>query len=211
VADGAVESLPVHPLACSSKRRLPSAPAGAADLAPRRRASPRRWGTLAVMEARDRERSGGAPRPGGPPPTPARGAGAALARLGLAAAAAFVTVNIWTGAPLLALGVGSQTAGPSGWCMTAVGVVVVVLIVLVLALTALLTRINARYDRLTGRTAERRVSPWMRSMRAERDDAARERQGTSPIERVVVWSVTAAVIVFNAWFFFLAGSPVGNG
>src|SRR6185436_5065551 len=107
-------------------------------------------------------------------------------RLALAAAAAFVTVNIWTGAPLVALWVGSQAAGPSGLSMTAVGVVVVVLLALVLALTALLTRINARYDRLAGRVAERRVSPWMRSMRAEREDSVRARAGTSAIERVVV-------------------------
>jgi hypothetical protein len=132
-------------------------------------------------------------------------------RVGLAAAAAFVTVNIWTGAPLLALWVGSQTAGPSGLSMTAVGVVVVVLLALVLALTWLLTRINARYDALTGRTADRRVSPWMRSMRSEREDYTRQRHGTSAVERVVVTSVVVAVLVFNVWFFFFAGSPVGNG
>jgi flagellar biogenesis protein FliO len=132
-------------------------------------------------------------------------------RIALAAAAAFVTVNIWTGAPLIALWVGSQAAGPTGLSMTAVGVVVVVLLVLVLALTWLLTRINARYDRLTGRTLDRRVSPWMRSMRSEREDYTRERQGTSAIERVVVISVTIAVLVFNVWFFFFSGSPVGNG
>ena len=130
-------------------------------------------------------------------------------RIALAAAAAFVTVNIWTGAPLVALWVGSQTAGPTGLSMTAVGVVVIVLLALVLALTALLMRINARYDHLTGRQAERRVSPWMRSMRSERDDYTRARQGTSAIERVVVISVSAAVIVFNVWFFFFAGSPLG--
>lgn len=132
-------------------------------------------------------------------------------RIALAAAAAFVTVNIWTGAPLVALWVGSQTAGPTGLSMTAVGVVVVVLLALVLALTALLGRINARYDRLTGRTHDRRVSPWMRSMRSEREAYARERQGTSAIERVVVYSVSVAVLVFNVWFFFFAGSPVGGG
>jgi succinate dehydrogenase hydrophobic anchor subunit len=132
-------------------------------------------------------------------------------RIALAAAAAFVTVNIWTGAPLLALWVGSQAAGPSGLSMTAVAVVVVVLLALVLALTMLLTRLNARYDALTGRVAERRVSPWMRSMRSEREESIRARHGTSAIERIVVYSVTAAVLVFNVWFFFYSGSPLGNG
>jgi hypothetical protein len=130
-------------------------------------------------------------------------------RLGLAAAAAFVTVNIWTGAPLLALWVGSQTAGPSGLSMTAVAVVVVVLLALVLALVVLLTYVNERYDRLTGRTRGRRVSPWMRSMRSEREEYAKQRHGTSAIEHVVVASVSLAVLVFNVWFFFFAGSPIG--
>lgn len=132
-------------------------------------------------------------------------------RIALAAAAAFVTVNIWTGAPLLALWVGSRAAGPSGLSMAAVGVVLVVLAALVIALTVLLGCINARYDELTGRVPDRRVSPWMRSMRGEREDVMRQRHGTSAIERVVVWSVTAAVLVFNVWFFFFAGSPLGNG
>jgi hypothetical protein len=132
-------------------------------------------------------------------------------RIALAAAAAFVTVNIWTGAPLVALWVGSQTAGPSGLSMTAVGVVVVVLLVLVVALVWLLGRVNERYDRLTGRTADRRVSPWMRSMRGEREDYMRARHGASAIERIVVITVGAAVLVFNVWFFFFAGSSIGSG
>lgn len=132
-------------------------------------------------------------------------------RTALAAAAAFVTVNIWTGAPLVALWVGSQVAGPSGLSMTAVGVVVIVLAVLVVALVRLLTRIDARYDRLTGRVADRRVSPWMRSMRGEREGYVRERQGTSAIERIVVIIVGAAVLIFNVWFFFFAGSSIGGG
>jgi len=132
-----------------------------------------------------------------------------LKRLALAAAAAFVTVNIWTGAPLLALWVGSQAAGPTGTSMTAVFVVVVVLAALVLTLTALLGRISRRYDRLAGRAADRRVLPWMRSMRSERDAYVKARQGVSAVERVVVLSVSVAVIAFNVWFFFLAGSPIG--
>lgn len=139
----------------------------------------------------------------------AGGGGSLLARIGLAAAAAFVTVNIWTGAPLLALWIGSQAAGPSGASMTAIFVVIAVLIGLVLLLVRLLTRINERYDRLTGREQERRVSPWMRSMRSERDEYAHARQGASAVERVVVISVTAAVLLFNVWFFFFAGSSLG--
>lgn len=134
-----------------------------------------------------------------------------LARVGLAAAAAFVTVNIWTGAPLLALWIGSQAAGPSGLSMTAVFLVIVVLVTLVLALLRLLTGINARYDELTGRQRERRVAPWMRSMRGEREELAHARQGTSAVEQAVVVAVTIGVLAFNVWFFFFAGSSLGPG
>jgi Tfp pilus assembly protein PilV len=129
-------------------------------------------------------------------------------RVGLAAAAAFVSVNIWTGAPLLALWVGSRAVPDSGLSMGAVFLVVLVLLVSVLALAWLLNRINERYDRLTGREAQRRVSPWLRSMRSEREELVKQRHGVSAIERVVVISVMAAAAVFNFWFFFLAGSPI---
>ena len=46
-------------------------------------------------------------------------------------------------------------------------------------------------------------------MRSERDAYAKQRQGTSAIEQVVVVIVSAAVLVFNVWFFFFAGSPIG--
>lgn len=132
-------------------------------------------------------------------------------RVGLMAAAAFLSVNIWTGAPLLALWIGSRTVPDSGLSMSAVFVVVIVLLGLVLLLVAGLTRVNERYDRLTGRpAAERRTSPWLRSMRGERDDVAKARHGVSAIERIVVFSVTAAVLVFNVWFFFFAGSPLSS-
>ena len=139
-------------------------------------------------------------------------------RVWLASGAAVVAVNIWTGAPLLALWVGSHfeswIQGPdpgNGVTMRAVFVVVIVLIALEFALTAALTRITAAYDEVTGRPAEaRRTSPWLRSMRGEREELARERHGISGIERIVVISVVAAALVFEYWFFFLAGSPLGS-
>ncbi len=130
-------------------------------------------------------------------------------RIGLAAAAAFVSVNIWTGAPLLALWVGSRTVPSSGLSMGAVFVVVAVLLGSVLALVWALTWINHRYDRVTDRPQpERRTSPWLRSMRGEREDLAKQRHGASAIERVAVLSVMAAALTFNLWFFFFAGSPI---
>lgn len=133
-------------------------------------------------------------------------------RVLVAAASILASVNIWTGAPLLALWVGSRIVPSSGLSMTAVFVVIVVLAASVLALTAALSWLSARYDDLTGRpAAARRTSPWLRSMRGEREETTRRKYGMSAIERIVVLSVTAAAIAFEVWFFFFAGSSLPNG
>jgi hypothetical protein len=130
-------------------------------------------------------------------------------RLGLIAGSALVSINIWTGAPLLAIWVGSRVQGGGGLSMTAVFTVVLVLAVLVLGLAWVLTLINARYDKLTGRSqAARQTSPWLRSMRGEREVDIRQKHGISAIERVVVVTVVGAVLAFEIWFFFFAGSSL---
>jgi flagellar biogenesis protein FliO len=124
---------------------------------------------------------------------------------------ALVSVNIWTGAPLFAVWVGSQVQGSSGLSMTAVFSVIAVLAAMVLALAWLLAWLNAAYDELTGRPpAGRQTSPWLRSMRGERETDIRRKHGVSPVERIVVISVVAAVLAFEIWFFFFAGSSLPN-
>jgi len=142
----------------------------------------------------------------------------AARRLAIACASALVAVNIWTGAPLLALWVGSRFEGwinsrdpGNGVTMRAVFVVVIVLAGLELVLTYALAHLTATYDELTGRPPEaRRTSPWLRSMRGEREEFARRRHGISVIERIMVVSVVAATLVAEYWFFFLARSSLGN-
>ena len=132
-------------------------------------------------------------------------------RLGLATLSAVIAVNIWTGCPLFAVWVGSRAVGSSGLSMGAVFLVVAVLAAGEIALTLALTRLSARYDELTGRPpAARRTSPWLRSMRAEREDSAKRRQGVSPVERIVVVSVALCVVAFEVWFFFFAASSIGH-
>ena len=136
----------------------------------------------------------------------------ALKKIGLVTASALCSVNMWTGAPLLAVWVGSKVQGNlNNLSMTAVFSVVVVLGALVFLLAWALTWINAKYDQVTGRPAEaRHTSPWLRSMRDERETDTRQKFGISPIERVVVISVVAAVLAFEIWFFFFAGSSLPN-
>jgi hypothetical protein len=133
-----------------------------------------------------------------------------LKRLALVAGSALTSINIWTGAPLLAVWVGSQVqAAQDRLSMTALFAVVVTLAVTVFALAWVLAWINGRYDELTGRSQEARyTSPWLRSMRGERETDIRHKHGISAVERVVVISVVGAVLAFEIWFFFFAGSSL---
>jgi hypothetical protein len=132
-----------------------------------------------------------------------------LKRLALLAATTLVAVNIWTGAPLLALWVGSRVVGQRALTMGAVLLVVVLLAVFVSAMALALTWLSARYDDLTQRPAgEHRTSPWLRSMRDEQKDLARARLGTTPVEWIVTASTVVAVVGLEIWFFFFAGSPL---
>jgi hypothetical protein len=135
-----------------------------------------------------------------------------LQRLALVAASALTSINIWTGAPLLAVWVGSQIQrAQDRLSMTALFAVVVTLALTVFVLAWLLAWLNGRYDELTGRSQEARyTSPWLRSMRGERESDIRRKHGISAVERVVVVSVVAAVLAFEVWFFFFAGSSLPN-
>jgi hypothetical protein len=126
----------------------------------------------------------------------------------MAGATAFTTANIWLGAPLLALWVGSQVVGKRTLSMAAVGVVVVVLAALELVLAVVLTWLNNVYDEITGRPHTERRSTWLRSMRAEAEGHVSQRVGITMLERVVMINVYIAVITLVIWFVFFAGSPL---
>jgi uncharacterized membrane protein len=135
-----------------------------------------------------------------------------IRKVALVTATALAAINVWTGAPLFALWVGSRVQGTDGLSMTAVAAVVGVLAVLVIALAWALTRLSAMYDELTGRPhAARHTSPWLRSMRDERASYVKRKYRISGVERVVVVTVAAAVLAFEIWFFFFAGSSIPHG
>ena len=134
----------------------------------------------------------------------------ALAKTGLVAASALCSINMWTGVPLFAVWVGSKVQGNlNTLSMTALFTVVVVLAAGVFLLAWALTWINAKYDQVSGRPAgARHTSPWLRSMRDEREVDSRQKSPITPIERVLVISVVAAVLALEVWFFFFAGSSL---
>jgi hypothetical protein len=137
----------------------------------------------------------------------------ALKKIGLVTASALCSINLWTGAPVLAVWVGSKVQGNlNNLSMTAVFSVVGVLAATVFLLALLLTWLNAKYDELTGRPpAARQTSPWLRSMRDEREENVRRKYGIGGVERVVVICAVAGVLAFEIWFFFFAGSSLPNG
>jgi hypothetical protein len=137
----------------------------------------------------------------------------ALKKIGLVTASALCAINLWTGAPLFAIWVGSKVQGNlNNLSMTAVFSVILILAVSVFGLGYLLTWINVKYDELTGRPAvARQSSPWLRSMRDERGDDVQRKYGIGGIERVVVICAIAGVLAFEVWFFFFAGSSLPNG
>jgi hypothetical protein len=137
----------------------------------------------------------------------------ALKKIGIVTASALCSINLWTGAPLFAVWVGSKVQGNlNNISMTALLSVVVVLAATVFALAYVLTWINNTYDELTGRPATaRQTSPWLRSMRDEREGDVQRKYGIGGIERVVVICAVAGCLAFEVWFFFFAGSSLPNG
>ena len=137
----------------------------------------------------------------------------ALKKIGLITASALCSINLWTGAPLFAIWVGSKVQGNvNNLSMTALFSVIVVLGGTVFGLAYLLTLLNNRYDDLTGRpAAARQTSPWLRSMRDEREGDVKRKYGIGGVERVVVVCAIAGCLAFEAWFFFFAGSSLPNG
>ena len=132
-----------------------------------------------------------------------------MQRVPLATGALVASVNVWTGAPLLALWIGSEAQGTNGLSMASVAVVVIVLIVIEFVLVTVLTWLNARYDEVTGRPKmPRRPPPWRSSLGAEREELVKKEEGVSTIERIVSVSVAAGLLAFQIWFFFFSGSSL---
>jgi hypothetical protein len=131
-----------------------------------------------------------------------------LVRILLAGLTAILAINLWTGAPLFAIWVGSRVQKGTGLTMSTVLVVMGVLAATVAALVYALTRVEAAYKTVTGQETNRRTAPWLRSMRAERPELA-EQRGLSGFEKGLAAAVVLGIVAFEAWFFLFAGSSIG--
>ncbi|MFZ0039763.1 MAG: hypothetical protein WAK93_00525 [Solirubrobacteraceae bacterium] len=132
-----------------------------------------------------------------------------VSRIGLGVATIILSVNLWTGFPILALWVGSQAADGDPLAMTGIGVTLVTLITLSWIGMKALSRISASYDRVTNRPAAvRQPAPWLLSMSAATVQPERGRRAVSAIEMIVIGTVVAAFILFEIWFFLLSSRPI---
>jgi hypothetical protein len=134
-----------------------------------------------------------------------------LKRVLLAASTAALTINLFTGAPLLALWVGSQVQTTSAVSMAGLAVVLAVLIVTVAVIVFLLMHVESAYKAATGQPQTRRRLPWMRSLRDESEKASRERTPLNGFEKTLVAVVLLGIAAFETWFFFFAGSSLPRG
>jgi hypothetical protein len=141
---------------------------------------------------------------------PPQGPRAALTRVVLGTLTMLVSVNLWTGGPLLALWVGSRVQAAVGQLsMGAVGATIGALILETYVLYRLLAFLTARYNAAIGRKMRRQQAPWLKPMSGERR-AIEVRKPLSAAERIVVVSVVAAVLLFEVWFFFFAHYSFGG-
>jgi hypothetical protein len=133
-------------------------------------------------------------------------------RLFIAVAIVLASLNIWTGAPLLALWLGSRLQSSTQASMLSVFSVALLLALFCGGLVWILGRLNAAYATASGAPpARRQQASWMRSSRGERSvDLRRDRPTTAP-EKIMIGVVVLAILCFEAWFFFIASSPLPNG
>jgi hypothetical protein len=130
-------------------------------------------------------------------------------RLGLIVAMTLTSLNVWTGSPLLGLWVGSRVQGSGAPQMGPIAVVVLVIAVVSAGLLRVLNLINDAYDKLMHRKRRKRQSPWLRSLRGEREDFHDpERDQLSAVEIVAIGMVVFVVVAFEVWFFFFSSSPI---
>jgi len=136
--------------------------------------------------------------------------GERLQRIGLVAAMSVTAVNVWLGAPLAGLWVGSRLAGDSGISMAAVAAVVIVALAVGFSLVRVLAVLGVQYERVSGiqRTVHRQL-PWLRSMRGERPhDPHSPAAALTALDYVLILVVMACMIAFEIWFFFFSSSPI---
>jgi hypothetical protein len=118
-------------------------------------------------------------------------------------------IVVAVGVPLVWIWIASQVAGtrrdltPSLAILITTGILVSYWLVLLLG-----SVLRRRWVGEQQEQARRRRMSWNRSFRDEPLSAGND--GSDPIERLFIVVAVLAVIAFEIWFFFFAGSPLPN-
>jgi hypothetical protein len=127
----------------------------------------------------------------------------------LIALMAIGSVVMWLGVPLALVYTASKIAGSS---QPSLGPYLLVLFGLPIGMALVgkgLGMVDRTHQRITGIGDEggrRRASSWNRSMRGERTSTRRG----GVLDRVMIISVSVALLAFGIWFFGFAGSSLPN-
>ncbi|MEX2107673.1 MAG: hypothetical protein WD827_02150 [Solirubrobacterales bacterium] len=133
------------------------------------------------------------------------GASRAVAASVVFVAMLFAALSLWTVIPLSWIYIGSKVASTQFPSQGPYAVVAVGIIISILLVAWIIGRLNALYMRITGTNRLTPMRPsWMKSMR----DTTAPVGTTTVVEAVLMGSVLLAGLVFVAWFFLLAGSPL---
>ena len=132
------------------------------------------------------------------------GLSAILKRVAMAGITALVTVNVWTGCPLLALWIGSRAVGTGDLSMFAVAVVLVVLGLLELAMMLVLAWLTSLYDELIGLQRPEQSATWIRRLCAPESAGLNRRLQITTLEGIVVINVYVAVTTLVVCYLLFA-------
>ena len=132
-----------------------------------------------------------------------------LKAAGLLAAISTLTLNLFTGSPLLAIWLGSRAQGSGPPTMGAFLTFVCSLGITSYLLVRGIAALTRSHDTLTGRRPTVRAHlPWLRSLSGERPAEVGSKGRISAFDVILVLMVLAAVVAFEIWFFFFSGSPI---
>jgi hypothetical protein len=135
------------------------------------------------------------------------GLSANLKRVAMAGLTALVTVNVWTGCPLLALWVGSRAVGAGDLSMAAVVVVLVVLGLLELAMMFILAWLTNCYDDLIGLQRSEQSATWIRRLCAPESAGLNRRLRITTLEGIVVINVYVSISALVVWLLLSTVHP----
>jgi hypothetical protein len=115
------------------------------------------------------------------------------------------SILMWLVVPVAWLWLGSQMTSST---QPSIGPYLLVLAGTIVSMVIIgkgLGSLNRMHMRVTGRVREREQAAWMKSMRGERKGTIHDR---GVLDKVMMISVSIALVLFLIWFFTLAGSSL---